>query len=180
MSTAQVPSISSYSLFYGSTIQSALWIPPSNDASNDESNDASNDASHDESNDPSHDVSNDESIETSSVISIDNNSNKLGDFYKNRYLLRYSKFIKTIAYEVTLNSDLISHKILYLNTLFPKKYLTAYFKYMCVKQKDYDFWKRYGLEPPMVELNNIIPDWIGINCYSPYRIFFYNKNSKNN
>ena len=84
---------------------------------------------------------------------------------------KYNKFIDMILFIVEKNSEVLEYEKIHLLNLFNKTDKEKYFKMLCTKENDYIYWKKYGLEPPMIKISKLLDGKINIINKNPYTIY---------
>jgi hypothetical protein len=112
-------------------------------------------------------VNNYDKKEKDDINNLENDELKIENIVK-----KYNKFIDMILFIIEKNNEILNEKNICLMDLFNKYDKEKYFKMLCTKDKDYIYWKQYGLEPPIIYLSKILDGKINILNKNPHTIYF--------
>ena len=100
-------------------------------------------------------------------INLENNE------LKREYIIKkYNKFVNMILFIVEKNYDTLNNdEKIYLLNLFNDTDKEKYFKMLCTKENDYNYWKQFDLEPPMIKISKLLEGKINIVNKNPYAIY---------
>lgn len=115
---------------------------------------------------------NDSIIDKIEIENHENNKIEIDQSKIEHVVKKYNKFIDMILFIIEKNAEILNKKNICLMELFNKYDKEKYFKMLCTKDKDYLYWKQYGLEPPIVHLSKILDGKINIVNKNPHTIYF--------
>lgn len=110
-------------------------------------------------------------------INIDNNTKqKYTDnekyIHKNNIINKYNEFISNVLFIIEKNYDLINEKKIFLLDLLTDKNKEKYFRMLSTKEKDYEYWGKYSLIPPIIKIQEYLNGKINIIGKHPNNIYF--------
>jgi hypothetical protein len=101
-------------------------------------------------------------------INLENNELK-----REHIIKKYNKFVNMILFIVEKNYDTLNNdEKIYLLNLFNDTDKEKYFKMLCTKENDYNYWKQFDLDPPMIKISKLLEGKINIVNKNPYTIYF--------
>ena len=92
--------------------------------------------------------------------------------HENNITNKYNEFISDVLFIIEKNYDLINEKKIFLLDLFNNKNKEKYFRMLSTKEKDYQYWNKYSLIPPIIKISELLNGKINIIGNSPNNIYF--------
>ena len=112
-------------------------------------------------------------------INIDNDNNTKQKYtdnekyiHENNIINKYNEFISNVLFIIEKNYDLINEKKIFLLDLLTDKNKEKYFRMLSTKEKDYEYWEKYSLIPPIIKIQELLNGKINIIGKNPNNIYF--------
>lgn len=91
--------------------------------------------------------------------------------HENNIINKYNEFISNVLFIIEKNYDLINEKKIFLLDLFNDKDKEKYFRMLSTKEKDYEYWEKYSLIPPIIKIQELLNGKINIIGKHPNNIY---------
>jgi hypothetical protein len=92
--------------------------------------------------------------------------------HENNITNKYNEFISNVLFIIEKNYDLIYEKKTFLLDLLTTNDKERYFRMLSTKEKDYQYWNKYGLIPPIIKISELLNGKINIIGKHPNNIYF--------